>query len=146
MIQQHSGSMPTAVFNLIDKEANFISALDYTRREYEKFKEKFLSFSTSETYEGDPVTHVDNILTEIAKKQTSAFPFYYEDMLGWGETYSKREYTVMDSLETSYALDSQHSITSLSNRAVYVYLNKVQLCHGQDYTFSTTDDSVVLNV
>ena len=144
MIQQHSGSMPTAVFNLIDKEANFISALDYTRREYEKFKEKFLSFSTSETYEGDPVTHVDNILTEIAKKQTSAFPFYYEDMLGWGETYSKREYTVMDSLETSYALDSQHSITSLSNRAVYVYLNKVQLCHGEDYTFSTTDDSVTI--
>ena len=50
----------------------------------------------------------------------------------------------MDSLETSYALDSQHSITSLSNRAVYVYLNKVQLCHGEDYTFSTTDDSVTI--
>ena len=46
--------------------------------------------------------------------------------------------------QTDYALDSQHNITTPSNRAVYVYLNEVQLILGTDYTFSTIDDSVTI--
>ena len=63
-------------------------------------------------------------------------------MAGYGENVSTRTYTVKDDLETQYAIDSQHKITSLSNRAVYVYLNDVQLVLGTDYSFSTTDDSI----
>ena len=63
-------------------------------------------------------------------------------MIGWGENVSTRSYTVMGASQTDYALDSQHDITTPSNRAVYVYLNDVQLLLGTEYTFSTTDDSV----
>ena len=63
-------------------------------------------------------------------------------MIGYGENVSTRSYTVMGSSQTDYALDSQQDITILSNRAVYVYHNDVQLVLGTDYTFSTTDDSV----
>ena len=66
-------------------------------------------------------------------------------MVGWGENVSTRSYTVMGASQTDYALDSQHDITTLSNRAVYVYLNDVQLLLGTDYTFSTTDDSVTIS-
>ena len=66
-------------------------------------------------------------------------------MIGWGENVSTRSYTVMGASQTEYALDSQHDITTLSNRAVYVYLNDVQLLLGTDYTFSTTDDSVSIS-
>ena len=67
---------------------------------------------------------------------------YYEDMVGWGQNVSTRNYTVQGTSQKDYAIDSQHSITTLSNRAVYVYLNDVQLTLGTDYTFSTTDDSI----
>ena len=45
-------------------------------------------------------------------------------------------------LQTEYAIDSQFSTTTLSNRAVYVYKNDVQLLLGSEYTFSTTDDTI----
>ena len=48
-------------------------------------------------------------------------------MIGVGENYSLRTYTVPDPSETEYAIDSQFSITTSSNRAVYVYLNDVLL-------------------
>ena len=87
---------------------------------------------------------VDEIIDNLAQGKTSSFPFYYEDMVGYGENVSTRTYTVRDDLETEYALDSKHSMTTLSNRAVYVYLNDVQLIEGSEYTFSTTDDSVTI--
>ena len=66
-------------------------------------------------------------------------------MLGWGENVSTRSYTVLGASQTDYAIDSQHDITTVSNRAVYVYLNDVQLLQGTDFTFSTTDDSISIS-
>ena len=63
-------------------------------------------------------------------------------MAGYGENVSTRTYTVPDADQTEYALDSQHNITTPSNRAVYVYLNDVLLTLDSDYTFSTTDDTI----
>ena len=65
-------------------------------------------------------------------------------MVGYRSNVSLRTYTVQDSTEVEYAIDSVHSMTSTSNRAVYVYLNDVQLLVGDDYTFSTTDDSITI--
>ena len=56
--------------------------------------------------------------------------------------FQQGSYTVLGESQTDYALDSQHDITTPSNRAVYVYLNECTLILGTDYTFSTTDDSV----
>ena len=141
-IHQHEGPLPPAIFNLIDQEANFITATDYVSQEYEKWYNAFLTHATGTAYEGVAADRVDEIITAITPGRNSSFPFFYEDMLGWGENVSTRSYTVMGSSQTEYALDSQHSVTSLSNRAVYVYLNDAQLLLGTDYTFSTVDDSV----
>ena len=131
-----------AVFNLVDQEANFITATDYANREYEKWYNSFLTHATGTAYEGVAADRVDEIISAITQGRNNTFPFYYEDMLGWGENVSTRSYTVQGASQTEYALDSQHDITTLSNRAVYVYLNDTQLLLGIDYTFSTTDDSV----
>ena len=63
-------------------------------------------------------------------------------MVGFGEQRTLRTITVQDSSQTEYAIDSQFSTTTLSNRAVYVYKNDVQLLLGSEYTFSTTDDTI----
>ena len=141
-IHQHEGSLLPAIFGLVDQNSNIISSIDYVSQEYEKWYNAFLTHATSTAYEGVAADRVDEIITAITPGRNSTFPFFYEDMLGWGENVSTRSYTVMGSSQTEYALDSQHNITTLSNRAVYVYLNGVQLLLGTDYTFSTTDDSV----
>ena len=71
-----------------------------------------------------------------------ASPFYYEDMIGFGESKTERKYTVQDPSATEYSIDSIFDPTVLSNRAVYVYKNDIQLLLGTDYTFSTTVDSI----
>ena len=144
-IQQHEGPLLPAMFNLIDQQANFATAVDYVNQEYEKWYNAFLTHATGTAYEGVAADRVDEIISAITPGRNSSFPFFYEDMLGWGENVSTRTYTVMGSSQTDYALDSQHDITTLSNRAVYVYLNDVQLLLGTDYTFSTIDDSVSIS-
>jgi len=141
-IHQHQGSLAPAVFSLIDQETNFVTALDYANQEYEKWYNAFLTHATGTAYEGVAADRVDEIISAITPGRNNSFPFYYEDMIGWGENVSTRTYTVLGSSQTDYALDSQHDISALSNRAVYVYLNGTQLLLGTDYTFSTTDDSI----
>ena len=141
-ILQHTGALPAGFFNLIDQNANAISALDYASLEYQKFKDNFISRSTGKTFEGNVADFVDEILDNLVQGKTSSFPFYYEDMVGHGSNVSTRTYTVLDTSEVDYAIDSKFDITTTSNRAVYVYVNDVQLVVGTDYTFSTTDDSI----
>ena len=142
VIVQHEGSLLPAIFGLIDQETNVFTAIDYVNREYEKWYSSFLTYATGTAYEGVARDRVDEIIKGIGSGRNSSFPFYYEDMIGYGQNVSTRSYTVADSDQTEYALDSQHDITTPSNRAVYVYLNDVQLLLGTDYTFSTTDDSI----
>jgi len=144
-IQQHQAPLVPAVFGLIDQEANSISAIEHASQEYEKWYNSFLTHAIGTAYEGVATDRVDEIISAITPGRGSTFPFYYEDMIGWGENVSTRTYTVLGESQTDYALDSQHSITELSNRAVYVYLNDVQLILGTDYTFSTTDDSLTIS-
>ena len=141
-IHQHEGPLPPAFFGLIDQDANFVTAIDYANQEYEKWYNSFLTHAMGTAYEGVAADRVDEIITSITQGRNESFPFFYEDMLGWGENVSTRTYTVQGSSQTEYAIDSQHDITTLSNRAVYVYLNDVQLLIGTDYTFSTVDDSI----
>jgi len=144
-IHQHEGPLLPAVFNLIDQDANFVTALDFANQEYEKWYNSFLTHATGTAYEGVAADRVDEIITAITPGRNNTFPFFYEDMVGWGENVSTRSYTVLGASQTDYALDSQHDITTLSNRAVYVYLNGTQLLLGTDYTFSTTDDSISIS-
>ncbi len=144
-IHQHEGSLVPAMFGLVDQETNLISAIDYSTQEYEKWYNAFLTHATGTAYEGSVADRVDEIIAAITPGRNSSFPFFYEDMVGYGENVSTRSYTVLGSSQTDYALDSQHDINTLSNRAVYVYLNDVQLLLGTDYTFSTTDDSVTIS-
>ena len=143
-ILQHSASLVPAVFNLIDQNANAIFALDFANIEYQKFKESFLAQSTSKSFEGNVAEHVDNTIESLVSDKDKSFAFYYEDMIGFGQNVSTRTYTVQDSSEVEYAIDSVHSMTTVSNRAVYVYLNDTQLLVDTDYTFSTTDDSITI--
>ena len=141
-ILQHEGSLLPAIFGLIDNESNIATAIDYVNLEYEKWYSAFLTHAVGTAYEGVARDRVDEIIKAITPGRNTSFPFYYEDMIGWGENVSTRTHTVAGASQTEYAIDSQHDMTSLSNRAVYIYLNDELLIHGSDYTFSTVDDSI----
>ena len=113
-IHQHEAPLLPAVFGLIDQDANVISAMDYASQEYEKWYNAFLTHATGTAYEGVAADRVDEIVSSITRGRNSTFPFFYEDMIGWGENVSTRTYTVQGESQTDYALDSQHDITTLA--------------------------------
>ena len=63
-------------------------------------------------------------------------PFYFSDMIGYG-TFKKSTHVVENTSTQYYALATNFDLTALSNRAVSIYINGVQLIHGTDYKFES---------
>ena len=145
---QHSSPLPYAMTFLTDPTVNFINGIELARKEYTRFKNKFLSLCTnlSGIDYTNPVTGVDAILKSINAVKNSSFPWYYSDMVPQGANYTTTTYTVLNARQTAYNISSIFDIAVPSNRAVLIYLNGAQLVYNQDYTFSTINPSVIFNV
>jgi hypothetical protein len=141
-ILQHSAPISNAVLFLLNDNTNFIDAVRYAQQEYARFKNKFLELSAtlSGIQPTDPVASVDLILTEINKIKNKSFPWFYSDMVPYGtlkNIVNGTGYTIFDPLVRSYEITKVFDAFALSNNAVLVYLNDVQLIIDKDYTFDT---------
>jgi hypothetical protein len=142
---QHNASLVYAMTFLNDPLVNFVDGLTLARKEYAKFKNKFLSLCASiPTLDyDDPAAGVDVILQNINALKNSSFPWYYSDMVPQGSSYNTITYTVVNVRQTQYEIDSIFDNTQLSNRAVIVYVNGVQKTVGVDYTFSLISPAII---
>jgi hypothetical protein len=139
-LSQHSAPLVYAMTFLNDPMVNFVNGLDLAKKEYSRFKNKFISLCS--TLSGldynDPITGVDIILQNINSVKNSSFPWYYSDMVPQGGNYNTITYTVLNVRQTNYEIASIFNTTQLSNRAVLIWHNGIQLVLGKDYTFSDT--------
>ena len=150
-ILQHSAPTPYASLFLIDDKANFINSLRLAQQEYTKFKNKFLELSTSLNgiNADDPVASVDLILTKINQVKNKTFPWYYSDMIPYGplknivgQIGDIDGFEIFNPLKLNYEITEIFNDQELSNKAVLVYLNNVQLIKDIDYNFSTDTPSI----
>lgn len=150
-LRKHGGnilqqSAPVHLSNLFlcNENLNFVSALNYSAREYTKFKNRFLetSIKLASLDYTDAVSSVDEILKSINNIKTSEFPWYYSDMVPYGDNRVEYNYTVFNPLLRNYEIGSILVDNELNSRAVLVYVNGVQLIKGTDYTFSQTQNAV----
>ena len=137
---QHSGPINLPLFAISNKENNLVAAMNFAKNEYGKFKRAFIQAAEILELAGSIKEQVDTILLSLAKDKKSTMPFYKSDMLGIGAS-RKIEHIVLDSDLKFYALSSVFTLNNLSEKAVNVYVNDVQVCHGLDYTF--TDEGFV---
>ena len=142
---QHDAPLIYAMTFLNDPTVNFINGLNLARKEYSKFKNKFLTLCNSlNTLDyTNPVTGVNAILKNINAVKNITFPWYYSDMVPQGDEYATTTYTVLNARQTGYEINSFFDNTKLSNRAVLVYLNNQQLSLGIDYNFSTLSPTII---
>jgi len=152
-LKNHGGNIlqsaaPTiyASLFLISKQANFINGVDYARREYSKFKNKFLE--TALTLSGldynNPSTAVDVILQTINQAKNPSFPWNASDMVPYG-TYTATRYTVVDPMKRQYKINSIFDITQLQTRAILVYSGSHQLVYGKDYYFPLDRPAIIID-
>jgi hypothetical protein len=150
-ILQHSAPTPYASLFLIDEKANFVNGLRFAQQEYTRFKNKFFELSTSLNgiNADDPVASVDLIITRITQVKNKTFPWYYSDMVPYGplknivgQIGSIDGFEIFDPLKLNYEITEIFNDQELSNKAVLVYLNNVQLIKDIDYNFSIDTPSI----
>ena len=133
---QHSGPASLSLYHITSQSNNIVRALEESRDDYGVFKRNFIVAAENLGVEADPVRLVDLALQKINKDKSSAFPYYFSDMVPYGAKISTK-LTVVDYRIKSYPLTNVFSLDKLSNQAVGVYLNGVQLLVERDYTFDS---------
>jgi len=142
---KHSGPLSLAMYHITDRTANAVKAIKYNRKEYAKFKRRFINLSSESGFEGDTKNHVDLIIEKITKDTLSDRSFYFSDMVGHGAvklTTHDVEYTG----PAYFALSESFDLETLSTRSVLVYRNRQQLLHNKDYTFNDNFVYVTLDL
>ena len=146
-ILQQSSPITYASMFLSNDTYNFVSAVYNAQQEYTKFKNKFLTIATK-TNQIDltnPRTSVDTILKQINKIKNKTFPWYYSDMVPYGDNKNVINYTIFNPLQKQYEITTTFTNNSPTNKAVIVYLNNSQLIFGVDYSFSATGPVVIIS-
>lgn len=130
---------------LIHEQANLINSVEYARKEYTKFKNKFLELCVS--LNGidihDPKTGVDKILASMNQVKNVNFPWYYSDMVPYGEA-DITVYKVLVPRQRQYRIKNIFVDNQVQSRAVLVYHNGLQLIKGYDYKFDYTKPVIIL--
>lgn len=137
-ILQHSSSIPYAAAFLTHQDANFIHSLDYARREYTRFKNKFLELGSTliEVTDQDIPGSVDIILEKLNLSKNETFAFYYSDMFAYGSKFETIQFRVSNSSTRIYPLGSFGAVVDKpSNNAILIYVNNNQLVINRDYRF-----------
>ena len=144
---QHDGLVSLAGSLLVDKEINIINSLRWAGLEYEKYKTLILQkFIELAEYSSIPQA-LDTILLDISKDKFVSMPFYYSDMVPYGDNKRVFEYNVRETSRTAYSYGTEKfESTQLNNKSVLVYLNDDQLVLGKDYLFDEFNPSVTITV
>jgi hypothetical protein len=131
---KHSGPITLPLYHVTNKEYNIVRALEYSKKEYSRFKRIFVQTAIELGYDGPVKQHVDKVLGEINQDKVKTQPFYFSDMLGRGSA-NRIEYQVLDSNNKFFPISQEFGLNELSSRAVNVYLNGVQILYNRDYIF-----------
>ena len=146
---QHSGPLSNSLYHITSETNNIVRSVEQSRDDYNNFKRNFIKLAGNLGVDGNPVTVVNLIMQKLNKDRPNTAPYYFSDMVPYGASV-KTDLTVVDHRIKQYPLSSVFTLDTLSNKAVGIYLNGVQLLHIQDYTFDNQgfviiDPSVPMN-
>ena len=133
---KHTGPLNFAVYHITNKDFNIVKSIRNSKNEYSRFKRVFLETAENLGYDGPIKTHVDRVLAEINKDKLNTQPFYFSDMLAYGNAQI-RSYRVLDSQAQFYPLTNKFDLDTLSDTSVLVYLNGNQLVYSKHYEFTS---------
>ena len=144
-ILQHSAGAVLPMYLLEDKEHGLIDSIVYVKNEYSKFKGRLTdNINKMDLDLTDPKASLDKILIQMIGQKNSAFPFFYTDMLAWGNQKTTTVHTVDETDQTDFEFKTQFNLQTVSSRSVLVYHNDQLLVHGSEYTFDTNEPQIIL--
>ena len=145
ILQQSAPTIYSTLF-LNNVNYDFVKSVQYAQQEYARFKNKFLSTAISipNINLQSTITAVDTIIKKLNEVKNSTFPWYYSDLIPYGDNKNTINYSIFDVLQRNYELSTVFSLDNPSNKAVLVYLNGTQLHYGIDYIFNSVSPVLTL--
>jgi len=132
---QHSSPSSISLYHITTETNNVIRAIQESRDKYIQFKKNFLAVALNLGIETTPSKQVDLILEQINKDKSKTDPYYFSDMVPY-RAGVKTNITVVDPRIKTYPLKTNFILDTLSNKAVIVYVNDLQLIYQADYYFN----------
>ena len=152
-ILQHSAGVHLTQLMFNNDTTNIIKAIDFSRRSYTRFKDRFFYLLSSMNFEDvtDARTNLDLIMDEITFNSNSDQPFFYTDMIPAGSNkFISNTYPVYDTNYRNFNLINNYDVNDPGYYAVLVYLNGKQIINGIDYYNSgsiiTLSNTLSLNI
>jgi len=148
LILQQSSPLTLAGYFLRSANYNIFAALEYNNREYTKYKNKLLTAVTQLNLNGtETVSQIlDLAIRNITTSLTSSDPFYWSDMLPAGTNYTTNTITVNPITTNVFNTNEMYNFTSSNYLGLLVYVNKVLLLRGSQYTVSTDALKLTIHV
>ena len=154
-ILQQSSPMTMAGFFMRDAEFNIFASLEYSNREYIKFKSQLLEAVVRYDYGNMTVAQIlDSAVAEITKGRTDLNPFYWSDMLPASNVYTSNVTTVTSITPITFNTVQTYDFTSSNFLGLLVYLKRTVgnvttttlLERGTQYTVSPDSPRLTITV
>lgn len=169
-ILQHASPVIYSNLFLLDQNVNFTKAIDLAQREYSTFKNRLLELSATNfnliNLSNIPET-VDTLMSQINQVKNKKFPWYYSDMVPYGNSRKTISYVVLNPELRRYEISNIFDDTVLSNKSVLIWyqttkkdtygnlvldsnneptiLDSKPLLKGRDYYFEKDRPSIYIN-
>ena len=153
-ILQHSAGVHVSQLFFNNETTNIIQSIDYSRKAYRNFKDRFFSLLGSVDFQNteDPRACLDQVFDELTSHVTSDQSFYYTDMVATGtKNFIVNQYIISDTNYRKFNVINPFSVATPGYESVLIYQKKFdditdtignQLLINKDYTF----DGYVVNI
>jgi hypothetical protein len=145
-IIEHSSPLQFAATFVKDGNINFFNSLNYSAREYEKFKNKLIDALTHNDYQGTAADRLDSALLDINSGRDPTSSFYWTDTLPSGKVYVETNFTITPISDNQFALTRIYDFTKANYTAILVYLNDELLIKDLDYTVAVDTARLIIEI
>jgi hypothetical protein len=118
---------------IADEANSLVNATRLVGENYQQFKLNLIKTISTSNQTLSPVQALDAALLELNQNKTTAFPYYYSDMIPFGTGAIVANTIIIDTKTKIFKIPGEFTDQSLSTKGVLVYLNGNQLVKEIDY-------------
>jgi len=137
LIVQQGSPLHLAATFIKDSNINFFNALDYSSREYEKYKGKLLDALAKNAFQGTVAEQLDEALSFVNNGRQNSDPFYWSDMIPCGQVFTETKYNITAIDDNIFDLSQTYDFTKANYLGLVVHVNDIQLIKDTDFTVTT---------
>lgn len=145
VILQQSAPLTLAGYFMRSTDFNVFASMQYSSREYTKFKAQMLDSVLSQNLGFETTAQVlDTAMQNVTLGKLDTQPFYWSDMVPSGVTYASTSYTVSFITTNVFDTVQVYDFTSANYLGLLVYLNDQQLTRDVDYTVAVDGPRITI--